>query len=66
MTPHKPIHSHYQSLINRLLDKRMSTGVTLVECAIRTKDGTEVAPAPVSYIDLNRFSPPRYVRSRPR
>lgn len=43
MTPHKPIHSHYQSLINHLLDERMSGGVTLVECAIKTKDGTKVA-----------------------
>ncbi len=41
MTPHKPIHSHYRALINRLLDEHMSTGFTLVECAIKTKDDIE-------------------------
>lgn len=55
MTPHKPIHSHYQSLINRLLDERMSAGVTLVECAIKTKDGTKVA-------DVAWCSPDRWLR----
>lgn len=42
MTPHKPIHSRFQSMISRLLEERLSEGVTLVECPIRTQDGTKV------------------------
>ena len=45
MSPVKVNHSAYQGEILRLLNKMLTKGRTLVECAISTRKGTKVADA---------------------
>src|SRR2546430_17050497 len=43
MSPTRNRHGYLQSRIARVLGELMSTGETLVECAIETEDATKVA-----------------------
>ena len=43
MSPHRPIHSRYQSLIQRVLKKCLNQGEAIPECAIQTSAGVRVA-----------------------
>jgi len=42
MTPTRNTHGRFQNIVARLLEKHKKDGETLVECAIRTNDGTKV------------------------
>jgi Uma2 family endonuclease len=43
MSPAKVIHSFYQSRIQTLLEKLLTGGIAMQECAIQTSDGVKVA-----------------------
>lgn len=53
MSPTRNRHGYLQSRIARVLGELMSTGETLVECAIETEDATKVAD--VVWVSDERF-----------
>ena len=54
MNPVKINHSFYQSRISTLMQNMRGDGVTLTECAIKTRLGTKCAD--VAWVSLEKFS----------